>query len=159
MTHAAPLAVRPAAPGDIPAIVALMQDFYAEAGFPLPAEAAARALHALLDEPRLGGVLLALLDGEPAGHAVLTLCFSMEYGGLRGFVDDLYVRPAARGRGAAAALLGALRDAARERGVRALHVEVGPDNDVARRVYARAGFADSGHLLLTLPLAPPLHAG
>jgi predicted GNAT family acetyltransferase len=47
---------------------------------------------------------------------------------------------------------------AARRGVRALHVEVGPDNLVARRLYARAGYADSGHLLLTLPLAKPVHA-
>lgn len=151
--------VREAVPADVPALVALMAEFYAEAGFPLPAGPATRAFAALLAAPQLGGVWLAEVDGEPAGYAVLTLGFSMEYGGLRGFVDDLYVRPAARGRGLAAAALGAVRDACERRGVRALHVEAGPDNDVARRLYARSGFADSGHLLLTLPLAPPVHVG
>jgi GNAT superfamily N-acetyltransferase len=82
----------------------------------------------------------------------------MEYGGLRGFIDDLYVRPAARGQGAGAGLLTAAREAAAAWGVRALHVEVGPDNQVARRLYARAGYTDSGHLLLSLPLAAPVHA-
>ena len=45
------------------------------------------------------------------------------------------------------------------RGVRALHVEVGPENDTARRPYARAGYVESGHLFLRLPLAAPVHAG
>jgi L-amino acid N-acyltransferase YncA len=75
----------------------------------------------------------------------------MEYGGLRGFIDDLYVRPAVRGEGAGAALLAAARAAAVERGVRALHVEVGPENLTARRLHARAGYVESGHLFLSVP--------
>src|SRR4051812_40720874 len=150
--------VRPAGPEDVPVLLSLMQAFYAEADFPLPSEPAAAAFDALLAEPRLGGIWLTW-DGQHAvGHVVLTVCFSMEYGGLRGFIDDLYVRPAARGRGAGASLLAAARADAARRDVRALHVEVGPDNHVARRLYARAGYADSGHMLLTLPLAAPVHA-
>ena len=149
---------RLAGPADVPTLVALMTEFYAEADFPLPAAPATRAFAALLAAPQLGAVWLGEAGGAPVGYAVLTLAFSMEYGGLRGFVDDLYVRPEARGRGVAAALLGAVREACGELGVRSLHVEVGPDNATARGVYTRAGFADSGHLLLTMPLAAPVHA-
>lgn len=149
--------IRPAIPADVPALVVLMTEFYAESDYVLPSAPATRAFEMLLADARLGGAWLAEEDGTPVGHLVLTLSFSMEYGGLRGFIDDLYVRPAARGRGVAAALLTAARVAALERGVRALHVEAGPDNLVARRVYERAGYADSGHLLLTLPLAAPVH--
>jgi|1186.fasta_scaffold513970_1 GNAT superfamily N-acetyltransferase len=150
--------VRPAGSRDVPVLLSLMQAFYAEADFPLPSESATAAFESLLAEPRLGGVWLARDGQDAVGHIVLTVCFSMEYGGLRGFIDDLYVRPAARGRGAGASLLAAARADAARRDVRALHVEVGPDNHVARRLYARAGYADSGHLLLTLPLAAPVHA-
>lgn len=150
--------VRAATRSDVPTLVALMTAFYAESDFPLPAEPATRAFATLLGDPRLGGVWLAEVDGSAVGHAVLTVCFSMEYGGFRGFIDDLYVRPEARGRGAGAALLHAVRAAATERGIRALHVEAGPDNHTAQRVYARAGYADSGHLFLSLPLAAPVHA-
>ena len=150
--------IRPATPGDVSALVTLMTMFYAEADYPLPAESAARAFNALLADSRLGGAWLAEDRGTPLGHVVLTVCFSMEYGGLRGFIDDLYVRPAARGQGAAAALLAAAREAAVARGVRALHVEVGAENPTARRLYARAGYVESGHLFLSLPLAAPVHA-
>jgi ribosomal protein S18 acetylase RimI-like enzyme len=142
----------------VPALVDLMTAFYAEAGFPLPAEPAAQAFGTLLADRSLGGVWIAEVDGAAVGHVVLTRCFSMEYGGLRGFIDDLYVRPADRGRGIAAALLAAAREAATADGVRALHVEVGPDNALARRLYARAGYEESGHLFLRLPLADPVHA-
>lgn len=150
--------VRPAGPADVPVLVGLMQAFYAESDFPLAAAPATAAFDALLADSRLGGVWLAWDGAEAVGHLVLTVCFSMEYGGLRGFIDDLYVRPAARGRGTGAGLLATARAEAARRGIRALHVEVGPDNAVARRLYARAGYADSGHLLLTLPLAAPTHA-
>ena len=95
--------------------------------------------------------------GEPAGYVVLTVSFSMEYGGLRGFVDDLFVRRGFRGRGLAAAALDELRRTAEDLGVRALLVEVGPENDTARRVYRRIGLEDTGHVLLALPLATPVH--
>ena len=149
--------IRVATKRDIPALVALMSSFYAESNFPLPVGPATAAFAALLADSRLGGAWLAELDGVPVGHVVLTICFSMEYGGLRGFIDDLYVQPSARGHGTGAALLAAARAAAVEQGLRALHVEVGPENEVARRLYARAGYVESGHLFLSLPIGTPVH--
>ena len=151
--------LRPAGTADVPRLVALMSEFYAESGFPLPAAPAARAFAGLLADPRLGRVWLIEAGGEVAGHVVLTLSYSMEYGGLRGVVDDLFVRAPHRGRGLGAAAMTAVRAACESLGVRALQVEVGPENDVARRLYARSGFADGGRLLLALPLAPPVHEG
>lgn len=149
--------IRAAYADDVPGLVALMQAFYAEAGLSLPEQAAAAAFRALVERPDLGRVWIADAGGELLGHAVLTMCFSMEYGGLRGFVDDLYVRREARGRGVAAALLAAVRDDAVSRGVRGLAVEVGDDDGPARRVYSRAGYHESERKVMTLALASPLH--
>ena len=151
--------VRPADPADVPQLVALMAAFYAESDFPLPADAAARAFEQLLADPRLGRVWILERDGEPAGHVVLTVGYSMEFGGLRGFVDDLFVLREHRGHGLGAAALAEVRRTCLDLGVRALAVEVGPENDVARRLYQRAGFEDSGRLLLTAPLAAAVHEG
>jgi GNAT superfamily N-acetyltransferase len=152
-----PFEIRAATAADIPALVSLMTDFYAEAEIALPADAAARAFEALFAEPAMGGVWLAHRGGTAVGHVVLAVTFSMEYGGRRGFIDDLYVRPTARGRGAGAALLEAARAGAVERHLRVLQVETGDSSHAARPLYARAGYVDSGHALLTLPLASPLH--
>ena len=65
--------MRLAQPDDVPELVELMTDFYAEAGFPLPAEAATRTFAALLDDPRLGRVWMMEAGGEPAGYVVLTV--------------------------------------------------------------------------------------
>jgi GNAT superfamily N-acetyltransferase len=154
MPHSRP---RTARSDDVPSLVALMTEFYAEAGFALPAEPAARAFATLLADERLGRVWLLEIDSAPVGYLVLTLCYAMEYGGLRGVVDDLFVRAEHRGKGLAGAGLEEVRRSCAELGVRALQVEVGAENDTARRLYERAGLRESGHLLLTLPLAPPLH--
>jgi GNAT superfamily N-acetyltransferase len=69
-------------------------------------------------------------------------------GGLRrlseGVVEikRMYVRPAARSRGVAAALLATLEDAARERGYRVARLDTGPRQVHAQRLYRGAGYED-----------------
>jgi GNAT superfamily N-acetyltransferase len=151
-----PQAVRLATLTDIDALVRLMKQFYAEANYTLSEHAASRALESLLDDSRLGQVWMIEDDGHPAGFVVLTVCFSMEYGGLRGFVDDFFVAPQYRRRGLGHSALEEVKRACRRRGVRALLVETGPDNEAALSAYRSVGFADAGRCVLTLPLAEPL---
>jgi len=152
-----PTMIRRATGADVSALVGLMADFYSEAEFTLDTAAAARAFEALLAAPSLGTIWLAELDEAPLGHLVLSVAFSMEYGGMRGFIDDLYVRPSARGHGIGAALLDAAREGAIARGLRALCVETGLEDHPARSLYARAGYVDSEHALLVQPLAAAVH--
>ena len=151
-----PHLIRLATLTDVDALVRMMRQFYAESNFSLSEQSASRAFEALLDDSRLGQVWMIEHDCHPAGFVVLTVSFSMEYGGLRGFVDDFFVAPQYRNRGLGHAALEEVKRACRRRGVRALMVETGPDNDAALNAYRRAGFVDSGHCLLTLPLADPL---
>jgi len=134
-----------------------MAEFYAEAGFTLPGAAATRAFGELLGDPRLGRIWLVEDDGVPVGYLVLTLGFSMEFGGIRGFVDDFFVRPSSRDKGLGAATLREVLEACRSLGLRALLVETGPEDHPARRLYARAGFEANDRVFLTQTLAPPLH--
>jgi ribosomal protein S18 acetylase RimI-like enzyme len=83
----------------------------------------------------------------------------MEYGGRDAFVDDLFIQAGFRGAGLGAATLAEVRTYCVERGVRALHLEVGRDNAAAQAVYRRAGFVDTDRQLLTLRLADPTHIG
>jgi GNAT superfamily N-acetyltransferase len=134
-----------------------MSEFYAEADFTLPPTAAVNAFATLLSSSELGAVWLAEVSQSAVGHVVLTVAFSMEYGGRRGFIDDLYVRPAFRNRGIGAALLAAARAGAVARGLGALCVETGLEDHPARSLYARAGYADSGHAFLVQPLGRAIH--
>ena len=134
-----------------------MAEFYAESGFVLDRPHAAAAFSALLGDPRLGRVWLIERDEAIAGYVVLTFVFAMEYGGLTAVVDDFYVRPAFRGAGAGTAALAEVRDRCAELGVRALSVEVGDDNVVARSAYRRTGFVMTDRRLMKLGLAAPTH--
>lgn len=131
-----PLEIRQATSADIAVLVDLMADFYAEADFALDRDWAARSFTALLADPQRNAAWIAWLAGKPVGHAVLCARHSMEFGGLDGSIDDLYVRPAARRRGIARALLERLIAHARAQGVLALHVEVAPTNAAAQALYA-----------------------
>lgn len=150
---------RRATPDDRPMLVTLMSEFYAESSVPIDPARAERTFAALLSDPARGAAWLVGADEQIAGYVVMTLGFSMEYGGLDAFVDDLFVRPAFRGRGLGRLALETVLDECRALDVRAVHLEVGAENDVARNLYARSGFRDTGRHLLTLrlPAVPADH--
>jgi len=92
-------AIRRADPDDVPVLVELMTEFYAESSYPLDRARAASAFDRLLREESHGAVWLLSARDLVAGYVVLTVGYSMEYGGLDAFVDDLFIRAAHRGRG------------------------------------------------------------
>jgi ribosomal protein S18 acetylase RimI-like enzyme len=143
--------------GDLADLLALMREFYAESGYSLNSARARDAFLPLLTPGALGQVWLAELDGEPAGHLVLTFCYSMEYGGRSAFVDDLFVRPAARQRGVGRALVERARAICEALGIRAMHLEVARENAPAQALYRAVGFESTDRQLLTLGLAAATH--
>jgi len=149
--------MRPAKPDDLQTLLHLMADFYAESGYVLDRLHAAEAFKTLLEDPRLGRVWLLERGSTDAGYVVITFVFAMEFGGLAAVVDDFYVRPALRGGGLGTAALAEVRRICVALGMRAMRVEVGHDNAVARSVYRHVGFEAVDHLLMTLPLADPTH--
>jgi ribosomal protein S18 acetylase RimI-like enzyme len=135
--------VRRATAEDAPALVSLMQAFYAEAGSPLDGHWASSALQALLSDSALGAIWLVSSDAQPVGHAVLAVRYTMEYGGLSGYIDDLFVRPAFRRSGVGRRLLDNVFAECRSRGCRSIQVEVGAGNAPAVALYASFGLTPS----------------
>ena len=82
--------------------------------------------------------LLALDDGEVIGYVGVWLLSD------EGHITNVAVAPAARGRGVGAALLAALMEIARGRGVRSMTLEVRPSNEAALALYKRFGFRSVG---------------
>ena len=136
---------------DIDALLDLMHEFYAEAGLSLDRLENARALQALLADPALGCIWLAVSDEVPVGHAVLTVRFTMEHTGLSGYIDDLYVRAPFRRAGVGHSLVAALAAECRARDCKSLQVEVGEDNVAALALYSRFGLhpLTDGRVLLS----------
>lgn len=133
--------VRKATAADITLLVVLMREFYAEAGFVLDDEEATESFSQLLSHASMGSAWIALVGPRPVGHAVLTMRFTMEHGGLSGYVDDLFVAKEYRRQGAATLLLLELEKECRDRNCKALIVEVGRDNPAGLRAYEKLGMS------------------
>jgi len=112
--------VRPARPSDVPAIVAMVHEL---ADF----ERSADQCHLTPDDlgaamfgpqPAVHGHVAVTGADEPVGFALWFLNFSTWEGTPGIHLEDLYVRPAARGSGTGLALLTALAAICTERGYR-----------------------------------------
>jgi GNAT superfamily N-acetyltransferase len=133
-------AVRPADAGDLDTLLALAEAFHAEDGHALD-EGGRGALAAIAAGEPLARAWLFELEGRAVGYGVLTLGFSIEYGGRDGFIDDLYLAPEARGRGLGGQALEFLLAQARALAIKALHPEVGPGTPGRWGSTDAAGFA------------------
>ncbi|ROR66075.1 ribosomal protein S18-alanine N-acetyltransferase [Agrococcus jenensis] len=134
MSGAQPVGVRirTAGKADLDAIMALER-----AAFPASAWEPATMQAEIASE--WGRYILAVDDeGRALGYAGLRAV------GVEGDVQTIAVADDARGRGIGRALLTELLVEAERRGVRELFLEVRADNDVARGLYASAGFVEIG---------------
>jgi ribosomal protein S18 acetylase RimI-like enzyme len=137
-----------AGPDHLDKLDALVAAFHAEAGIDLPAENRRTGLAPLLDGIPHGAAYLIGPARAPIGYLVVTFGWSLEFGGLDGFIDEIYVRPGVRGRGIATETLQALPRALAGAGLKALHLEVKRDADAAHRLYAKAGFKPRADYML-----------
>lgn len=83
--------------------------------------------------------LIVELDGAPAGFALFFQSYSTWRGRPGLWLEDLYVRPDARRRGAATAMVRALGRIAVERGYARLELPVLDWNELAHAFYRRLG--------------------
>jgi ribosomal protein S18 acetylase RimI-like enzyme len=145
---------RPATESDVSVLLELMHALYEEDGStPLRRDAAERALRGLLDSPDRGLVRVIEQGGEPAGYLVLTWGYSLEFHGRDAFIDELYVAPRYRGAGIGRQAVEWAEAACRTHAAGAVHLEVEIDNERARALYRRSGFAERGLRLMTKRLS------
>lgn len=135
-----PILLTPALPADLDALVPLVRAYHDFEGIELDDGERIGAVRTLLADPSRGAMWWIEADGQRVGYVAVCFGFSLEFGGRDAFVDELYVVPEARGRGAGRAALAAAMRAAAAHGVRALHLEVGRTNARARALYESLGF-------------------
>jgi GNAT superfamily N-acetyltransferase len=132
--------VRPAAETDIPALMPLMRgycDFYKANPSDSGLAEMARALIAAGDDE--GMLLVADDDGEVIGFAAVGWKWSSLRGARIAVLEDLFVSPEARGKGAADALIEECASRARANGAPVMTWLTAPDNHRAQGVYNRVG--------------------
>ncbi len=153
MSAAPALSLRPVRHVELPELLDMLRRFYVEDRILLDEPRVRRGLEQLLVDAALGAVLFAEVERERVGYLVLGWCFSIEQGGRHVLVDELYLEPAARGRGLGGALLAAACDWARGQGAEAARLEVNRHNPRAKALYLRHGFRDDDRDILSLAFA------
>ena len=134
--------------GDLDRLLPMVEAYHRHAGIQTSDEHRREAVQPLLEGSPHGAIWFIGPMMSPVGYVAVSFGWSIEMGGMDGFIDEIWVREKVRGRGmgteAIALLLKNLRDA----GVKALHLEVAEGNG-AERIYARAGFQRRDYGLMT----------
>jgi GNAT superfamily N-acetyltransferase len=136
-------------PESLDAALDLMRLLYTEPGGEHDRARARRAMEWLFAHPEAGGAWFMEVAGEIAGYLVITACFSLEFGGPFGLLDELYLTGPWRGKGLGARAIDFAEQWCRARGMDALRLEVSQENARALRLYRRAGFVSHGRDLMT----------
>ncbi|PYC49346.1 GNAT family N-acetyltransferase [Litorivita pollutaquae] len=129
-----------ATPDDAPRLLPMMAAFHREVGITLGDEARADAVAPLLAGSPLGVAYLIGPQRSPIGYVVICFGWSIELGGMDGFIDEIYIRAGVRSRGLGSEVLLSLPKALAGAGLKALHLEVRRDDARARSLYKKLHF-------------------
>ncbi|MBU8976120.1 GNAT family N-acetyltransferase [Lysobacter sp. MMG2] len=140
---------RPATAADLAALLPVIRQFHADEHIAWDESRVRPALEALIGEPYNGRLVLIERDGALAGYFAVGFCFSLEFGGRYGLLDELYVLPAQRGGGVGKRALAEVEAVCRAEGLRCVRLEVSDDNPLAREIYRRSGYAENPRRLMT----------
>jgi GNAT superfamily N-acetyltransferase len=140
MDHATP-EIFAALPQHIPLVQSLWREYWGLAGLSPDFQAFAEEVRSLPGRyaPPAGQLLLATIQGEPAGTAALR-----PLAGAGCEAKRLFVRSEFRGQGVGEALVRRILDEARTAGYREIFGDSLPSMRAALRIYQRLGFCESG---------------
>lgn len=141
---------------DVEPLVVMMRAMFTNDGSPFDEAAARQGLaHALSPAGANAAKVWLIQDaGEVAGYIALTFSFSFEFGGWCGFIDELYLREAFRGRGWGTVAIEMAATECTALGMRALLIEAELTNERATSLYRRRGFVEHSRRLMRRTLSP-----
>lgn len=136
------ITIRPATPADVPLVLALVRELAEYEKAPDQVVATESNLREDLFGPRPAcEAIIGELEGVPQGFALFFHNYSTWVGRRGIYLEDLYVRPAARGKGLGKALFLRVARLAHERGCRRLDWAVLDWNTPAIEFYRSLGAA------------------
>jgi len=125
-----------------------MSKLYASVGSAWSADCARMAIDGLFSQPTFGGIWLIRMEEETVGYLVLTVCYSLEFHGRYGLIDELYMEEKWRSRGIGAQALRFADDQCRLWGLKEIRLEVARTNLRDLAMYERNGFVmNNVHLM------------
>lgn len=133
-----------ATPADLPALCDLLSLLFAqEADFTPDRAKQERGLRLILDDPRVGAILVARDGAQVVGMVNLLFTVSTAEGGRVMVLEDMIVRPDHRGQGVGLQLIEAAIARATATGCARITLLTDEDNNQAQWFYGRAGFRRS----------------
>ena len=125
---------------DISIITQMMQDFYAIDNYPMDIEVAKTLFQEFISNENLGKSWLIYSENEIVGYIILTFIFSFEYGGKIAFVDELFIKETARGKGFGKEAIQFIQQEVPKLSLKLLYLEVEPHNENAQKLYLAHDF-------------------
>ena len=125
---------------DISIITQMTQDFYAIDNYPMDVEVAKTLFQEFISNEHLGKSWLIYSENEIVGYIILTFIFSFEYGGKIAFVDELFIKETARGKGIGKEAIQFIQREVPKLSLKLLYLEVEPHNENAQKLYLAHDF-------------------
>jgi ribosomal protein S18 acetylase RimI-like enzyme len=126
----------------------MMQDFYAIDNYPIDVEVSKKLFQEFITNEHLGRAWLIFSEEELVGYVILTFVFSFEYGGKIAFLDELYIKEIARGKGIGNTTIQFIKEQAKQLNVKLLYLEVENHNENAQKLYLANDFEVHNRKLL-----------
>ncbi|MBP6584049.1 MAG: GNAT family N-acetyltransferase [Flavobacterium sp.] len=118
-----------------------MGEFYRIDNYPFDIEISRKLFNQFLTDENLGKAWLILYQNEIVGYVILTYVFSFEYQGKIAFLDELYIRENARGKGIGKETIAFIQQEAAKLSLKIIYLEVETHNDAAQKLYIANDFA------------------
>ena len=125
---------------DISTITQMMQDFYAIDNYPIDVEVTKTLFQEFIFNEHVGKSWLIYSENEIVGYIILTFIFSFEYGGKIAFVDELFIKETARGKGIGKEAIQFIQREVPKLSLKLLYLEVEPHNENAQKLYLAHDF-------------------
>jgi diamine N-acetyltransferase len=127
----------------------LVAQLYRHDSIPFDPARSRRAIEELLANPQWGGVWWIEANGELAGYFVLTVGYSLEFGGRFALLDEFLIDDPWQGQGIGTQVLAFMESWCRSEGIEAIRLEVAHDNPRALALYRRNGFVSHDRHFMT----------
>lgn len=121
-------------------ITKMMQDFYEIDNYPIDIETSKKLFHEFISDENLGKCWLIYHEEEIVGYVILTFIFSFEYKGRIAFLDELYLKETARGKGIGKITIDFIKEQATVLNVKLIYLEVENHNEKAQKLYLANDF-------------------
>lgn len=138
---------------DIDTITAMMQNFYAIDNYPIEAQATKKMFQEFISNENFGKAWLIYADNKIAGYVILTYIFSFEYGGKIAFVDELFIKQSARGKGIGKETIQFVQQESPKLSLKLLYLEVENHNENAQKLYIAQDFGFHNRKLMKYKIA------